>query len=122
MIINNQQAILFIEPKNSATSPQPLIDSLTRKMTAAFRQRRGDKDVMNGFHICACGVCSDSSLHFLPNGQETNSLCIHYLAYHRSEVPIEELAKVEQLNCGEAEPTEEEMKDPLKYRLFPPRN
>ena len=37
----------------------------------------------------------------LPNGLVTNSLCVHYLAYHRDEVPPSELAKIDTINENE---------------------
>jgi hypothetical protein len=109
------QGILYIEPSNN-TSTEPLIDELTRKMTAAFR--RGVPGVRyKGFHICKCGVRSDNTDYTLANGQQTHLLCIHYLAYHRDEIPFFQLEKVAALDCGEAEPTKEELKSP-KRRPF----
>lgn len=106
----NPNGVLYIEP-SPKTSPQPLIDDLTRKMTAAYR-RSTKGPTFRGWHTCACGVHSDNSEHKLPSGLETNSLCIHYLAFHRDEVPAAELEKVGQLDCGEAEPTTQELAAP----------
>ena len=55
--------------------------------------------------------------YILPGGQQANSLCIHYLAFHRDEVPAEELAKVSALAAGEAEPSPEELARPAKRRV-----
>ena len=60
---------------------------------------------------------SDNTDYILLNGQQTNSLCIHYLAFHRDEVPAEELAKVTALEAGEAEPSAEELTRPAKRRV-----
>ena len=108
MIDNN--GILMIEPRRQA-SQAPIIDSLTKKMTAGWRNARHAEDGYRGFHVCICGVCSDNKDHWIGPGQGllTNSLCVHYMAYHRSEVPADELAKVEALSYGEADPTEEEL-------------
>jgi hypothetical protein len=40
-----------------------------------------------GFHACSCCAISDHVNHVLPDGTLTNSLCVHYLAYHRHECP-----------------------------------
>ncbi len=102
--------ILMIEPSGQ-TSVTPLIDELTRKMTAAWRVRRDSDYSMKGFHSCACHATSDNRDHWV-GGLLTNSLCIHYLAFHRQDIPTEELAKVRSLDCGEAEPTEQELARP----------
>lgn len=100
--------LLMIEP-SSRVSAEPVIDELTRKMTAAWRTRRF-VDSTNGLHICACGARSDSNVwHVGPaDGLLANWLCVHYLAYHRDEVPPAELDKVRALASGEAEPTVDE--------------
>lgn len=110
MICDNN--LLFIEP-SACTSSIPLVDSLTRKMTAAFRQG-AILYYCKGFHVCACGVFSSNSDYSLPNGDMTNSLCIHYLAFHRDEVPEAQLSRVAALNCGEAEPTIDELSPPRR--------
>ncbi len=120
-------ALLFIEPKNES-SDNPLIDSATRKMSAALRLHTNKNGclspkgefipdtVLRGFHICGCKAGGSSASHdyVLPNGIITNSLCIHYLAYHRDEVPEDALTLIESLDYGEAEPTSNE----LEGRIF----
>ncbi|MDP3981370.1 MAG: hypothetical protein Q8Q33_08170 [Chlamydiota bacterium] len=108
----SDKGILYIEP-SATTSPQPIIDELTRKMTAAYRQStRGP--AFRGSHTCGCGAHSDNCEHILPDGVETNSLCVHYLAYHRDEIPAAQLDKVRQLTYGEAEPKARELAAPGK--------
>ena len=103
----SDEGLLYIEPSRH-TSPEPVIDELTCKMAAAFRQStvaltwRGD-------HQCACGARSDHMDHLLPNEVETNSLCVHYLAYHRTEVPTSQLDMVAALEVEPVEPTELEL-------------
>lgn len=102
-----ERGMLWIEPLQSATI-EPIIDSYTRKMAAAFRLAtpgRGSR----GCHRCICRAYSTSCAFELPNGQWTNSLCVHYLAFHREEVPTSELNAVAALAHGEAEPTAEEL-------------
>ena len=102
-----QSGLLYIEP-SARVSAKPVIDTLTRKMAAAYRlSARGT--TWRGWHRCACGANSTNADYVLPGGAETNSLCVHYLAFHRSEVPAEQLAKVRRLNAGEVEPTEQEL-------------
>lgn len=108
--------LLMIEP-SSRVSSAPIVDALTRKMTAAWRERRL-ADSTNGPHQCACGARSDINWWRVGGepGWPTNSLCIHYLAYHRDEVPAEELEKVRALNTDGVEPTPEELRPPPPKR------
>lgn len=102
--------ILMIEP-SAKTSVQPVIDELTRKMTAAMRKATYSGGY-RGVHECACGEMSGNKDLFLENGQMTNSLAVHYLAFHRDAVPASELDKVRALPNEEAEPNQEELSDP----------
>lgn len=115
MISSN--GIMMIEPKGHATI-EPVIDDLTRKMTAAWRKKTTNPDGYRGWHTCVCGAHSDNHDHYI-SGLLTNSLCIHYLAFHRQEVPPEELAKVAALAFGEEEPNSEELGSPQKASSKP---
>jgi len=106
MISSN--GILYIEPSKKV-SDEPLIDEATRKMVAALRLALPSPSY-RGFHECACGARSSNCDYKLPNGEMTNSLSVHYLAYHRDEISDEHLSKVLELKFGEAEPTIEEMR------------
>ena len=99
--------LLMIEPQRPA-SATPVIDEMTRKMTAAYRQSTPSQHGYRGVHVCKCGAMSDNRDHYV-NGVLTNSLAVHYLAHHRDEVPETELEKVRNLKFGEAEPTEQEL-------------
>lgn len=103
--------LLYIRPSRR-TSPEPLIDGLTRKMTAAFRAAEPSGVVWRGFHVCACGAHSSNTDWYLPGEILVNSLCVHYLAWHRDEVPATELAVVAALTAGEAEPDAGELAAP----------
>lgn len=114
----DQSQLLMIEP-SAQVSEEPLIDELTRKMTAAWRAREESGYAFRGFHICSCRAWSDNHDHFVMVAGEklkTNSLAIHYLAFHRADVPSEELSKVASLEYGEAEPTDEELHSPNSVR------
>ncbi len=105
--------LLMIEPTHFA-SLEPVIDELTLKMTAAWRQRRTSDVGYRGFHICKCGAWSDNKDHWVDE-LLTNSLCIHYVAFHRKDLTSEELAKVQALDYGLEEPAPEELGSP-KWR------
>jgi hypothetical protein len=105
------KGLLFIEPGQQA-SPNPVIDHITRSMSAAFRQARASAWASGGYHRCCCGALSEDHEFHLPNGDLTNSLCVHYVAHHRSEVPQEQLERIEAFTFGEAEPTGEELQGP----------
>ena len=111
MIKNDSSSILFIEPKQPATPP--LVDDVTRKMTAAWRARDTSGIGYRGVHDCTgarCLAMSDNRDHYVgPQHLETNSLCIHYVACHRSEVPREMLAAILNWEIEGVEPTDEEL-------------
>jgi hypothetical protein len=107
----SSRELLFIEPQQPA-SPTPVIDHITRRMCAAFRQARDSDYACGGHHRCICGATSADHDFYLPNGDLTNSLCVHYVAYHRSEVPQQELARIEAFTSGEVEPTLRELELP----------
>lgn len=105
----SDKGVLYIEPSKNI-STDPVIDTLTRKMTAALRKATRDPRSWRGWHTCACGANSVNHDFVLPNGEQTNSLCVHYLAYHRDEVPAAQLQKVSMLNCGEEDPNDKELR------------
>ena len=108
MIRRGRKWVLFIEPKG-LPAEAPVVDELTRRMTAALRQSSLPQWVTCGFHTCVCDAASDSSDRVLPNGAKTNTLCVHYLEYHRDEVPPKELKKVRSLDCGLEEPSSNDL-------------
>lgn len=113
--MKTNDGILMVEPSGSAAAV-PVVDQLTRKMTAAWRKRRssGDEYSYKGVHYCACGAWSDNQDHWVGegNGLLTNSLCVHYLAFHRDDIPKDELGKVCALDLGEEEPNVNELASP----------
>ena len=116
----NSKGILMVEPSANVLT-EPLIDELTRKMTAAWRKRRESDYGYRGVHWCPCGTTSDNHDHFIGKGEGvlTNSLCIHYLAFHRNDLPKDELDKVRALGFGEEEPTEDELRFPKRQSSRP---
>ena len=101
----SDKGLLFIEPVHLSSST-PIVDHLTRRMAAAFRMARADDGHFYlGWHRCICGANSTNQNYYLPNGFLTNSLCVHYVAYHRSEIPAHQLTLIKTLTSGEVEPT-----------------
>lgn len=108
--------LLYIEP--TGRSKNPVIDSLTKRMASAFRKSTPgvfiDGEIVQaysaGFHVCTCGAKSDNTEHILENQQfQVNSLCVHYLAWHRDSISQLELGKLTQLPNEEVEPTMTEL-------------
>lgn len=56
-----------------------------------------------GFHICGCGEMSGNHDIRLPSGHLTNSLAMHYLEFHRDDVPAEEIIKLIELPLASPE-------------------
>ena len=100
--------MFFIQPKRPPTA-EPLIDELTMRMTSALRNARVPAYQFLGVHACICGAVSDSTNRILANGAVTNTLCVHYLAYHRPEVPAAELDAVRRLPGDGDVPSPEEL-------------
>lgn len=96
MIISDSKHVLFIEPTQPA-SEEPIQDELTAKMRDAMSKATQSQYGYRGFHRCICGKTSDNKDYFLHTGQKTNSLAVHYLEYHRAEVPEAEIEKVRGL-------------------------
>lgn len=106
--------MLFIQPTRLPTD-EPLIDELTMRMTSALRQASVPDYRFCGVHVCICGAVSDSTNRVLANGAVTNTLSVHYLAYHRAEVPAAELDAVWQLPASADVPSPAELGAP-EYR------
>jgi hypothetical protein len=108
----SEHGLLFIEPRG-APSAEPVVDELTRKMAKALNRGRWGVAISGklragayrGHHTCSCGAQSTNQDCELTNLLVTNFLAVHYLAYHRDEVPEAQLQKVAELLDGEAEPT-----------------
>jgi hypothetical protein len=107
----SDKGLLFIEPGQHA-SPTPVIDDITRKMCAAFRRAKRSDYAYGGVHECLCGALSTACDYRLPNGDVTNSLCVHYAAHHRPEVPPGQLARIRAFPFRGDEPNERELQGP----------
>jgi hypothetical protein len=104
---------LMIEPKELAH--RLVLDSITRKATALLRRATADADrVFMGHHECICGARSDCLDWFVTiqgRKRPTNSLAVHYVAWHRDEIPPDQLRAIEAL-IQEVEPSAYELNGP----------
>ena len=96
MVISDDKHVLFIEPEHCA-SKEPVLDAITEKMKQAMARARPSDVLYRGWHFCKCGARSEHNDYILHTGQITNSLAVHYLEYHRDEVPEGEIEKVLKL-------------------------
>jgi hypothetical protein len=111
MIKTTDQYLLMIEPASIPTSANPVLDSLTKRLTTAWRTRQS-KNRYRGMHYCTgrgCSAMSDNQDHIVL-GRITHSLCIHYLAHHREDLSEETLQELDQiLPREESDPTPQEL-------------
>lgn len=87
--------LMFIEPVGTTCEP-PITDELTTLADRAFAEADPGppEEWYRGWHTCACGARSDNK-PWRTRGVLTNSLIVHYVRDHRSEVPPSELRKLE---------------------------
>ena len=98
--------LLYIYAKGNV-STSPVNDELTEELekvldscTVSGAYCNGFFDSSSGFlgvHICVCGEQSESRDYLLTPHYATNTLAVHYLRYHREEVPESELEKVRHM-------------------------
>jgi hypothetical protein len=110
----HRRKLLYIRPKNMPTE-EPVIDDLTLRMVGALRSARSPSYGYCGLHSCVRGALSDSSDRILPNGWMTNTLCVHYLAYHRTELPEKDRDAVGTLPPDKQAPTSFDLHGPELY-------
>jgi hypothetical protein len=101
---NVENALLFIEP-SSKIKESDMSEYIW--LVELFKYaKRGCGEIMNnewtcdqymGAHQCRCGKRSESRDFLFSNNMFTNSLCLHYLQWHRDEIPEIEFEKLKQL-------------------------
>lgn len=101
MINLDEKHVLFIEPRKNAAKV-PVQDELTTDMREAMEHAARSEYVFFGHHRCICSAASDPYDWFLNTGHKTNSLAVHYLEYHRAEVPRGEMKKVREI-CADVQ-------------------
>jgi hypothetical protein len=99
--------LVFIEPQRAPIATEDTTTQATRELVKGLSQSTYS---YKGAHSCSCGVRSDSKDHYYtPPGRNkpthiTTSLLLHYVEFHRAEIPAEDLAELEKvlkLHSGE---------------------
>lgn len=90
----SKNCLLMIEPK-SRKKERAVNDGLTKFVEALWKKSKEGK-MYKGFHTCRCGEQSDNCDHKVGK-YYTNSLCVHYIRDHRSEVPESEIKKIKEM-------------------------
>ena len=101
MISNNEKDLLYVHPYHPRYS-EPIIDILTKKITYAIRNSVYS-DCYFGDFVDFCN-CYSSQDFYLESGHKTHALAIHYVAFHRRDIPRKQRDIIKQLE-GEACPT-----------------
>lgn len=90
----DSSGLMMIEPKGKRE--RAVHDHYTDLARKAQKEARS-QGLCKGVHTCACGMRSDNN-DWRVRGLVTNSLLLHYVRDHRSEVPASELAKLLQFD------------------------
>lgn len=88
MIKTNLKYFLFIEPTNKKCNE--INDYITEHAELIYSKKKNTPERFKGFHTCVCGEKSSSMNYSVRINGKTliiNSLMVHYLKYHREEVP-----------------------------------
>jgi hypothetical protein len=100
-----------VYPRDGALD-KPVIDDLTQKITAAWRLAR-HHPVSGKSVICpGCGILYTFEWRELPDGRTLSCTCVHNMAYHRHEIPPDELQVIERLEVGLVLPRLSELMPP----------
>jgi hypothetical protein len=90
----SKKYLLQIEPKGKKSAVR-CNDKLTQKMRLLLKYAKEGRHY-KGWHTCSCGERGGScDLHI--KGYITNSLAVHYLEWHRKDVPEKEIAKLKSI-------------------------
>lgn len=95
MIDISEKYFLMIEP-NSSTKEIEINDELTKKVEEIMKTKKVVA-MYRGFHICSCGQIGGNCDYEITIGKNkyiTNILALHYIKFHRSEIPQSELKKL----------------------------
>jgi len=90
--------LLYVRAGHPAT--EPIIDDLTIRATAVFRTRTPIEPGYMGHHECICGAESSNRDYWIRIGlaqYRINSLFVHYLARHRTEISPYEMQVIRGL-------------------------
>lgn len=94
MINDTKNNLFFIEPKAKKIESD-INDELTQYADYLMNKMKPRNDITKGFHVCNCKQAHSSNVTYTVSiaGKSyiTNSLLLHYIKNHRSEVPEREL-------------------------------
>lgn len=111
MILTHDNVLLFIEPRNQKTD-EPNNDKFTLFVENLFNNAYNDSSKhgvvledgeffqnvsTKGHHVCKCGERSHPHDYKIADMMYTNSLAVHYLRWHRIDVTVSEVKKIEFL-------------------------
>ena len=87
--------LLMIKPQGPKSGP--VADRYTWLAVCALLECQAPEPGrwLRGWHTCTCGAHSDN-IPWAVRGIKTNSFLLHYVAWHREDVPQSELDKLEQ--------------------------
>ena len=107
---DNSKFLLYMEPNTKLE--EPIDDEWTVLMFKAFEESEPgaanyssvEEDAIfrsgsafKGVHRCSCGEIGGNQDYLLKNGMITNSLCVHYLRWHRNEMSENDWLKLKML-------------------------
>lgn len=97
MEIFDNKHLMFIEPKIKK-SELAINDELSEFAAYLQKNMKSNNDFTKGFYVCSCKKAFSDSVTYSVNlsGEKvkTNSLLLHYVQYHRSEIPESEINKL----------------------------
>lgn len=105
-------ASIFTHPPAIESGRTLLIDTVTRRLTAAWRNKLEESSRRRGSTICTCGAYASVNCYLVGTDhhqRRVDALCIHYTAFHRSSLSQAQLIAILSLTNLEAEPTKEEL-------------
>lgn len=105
MIQTDDPYLLFIEPKLPPVEAiEAIVDEYVDIMRDLLEQAYVPSSIRwyRGVHTCTgcTGIHSTPYNLILPHGFITNSLAVHYLIFHRKEVPSRDLGIINRLARG----------------------
>lgn len=93
MINLDDKHFMMIEPGQRTV--EPVNDPISKVAYEVYKMAKPrEGHAYKGFHVCSCGQPSDNQDWIMPDGRITNSLVVHYVMFHRKDIPRAELAKL----------------------------
>jgi hypothetical protein len=87
--------LMMIEPSLTHDIQGAVNDEWTMVADMVLKASKPSKMSYKGIHRAACGACSDNRDWITPMGRTTHLLLVHYISFHREEIPSIEFSKLE---------------------------